>query len=691
MKKKIKNRDLSWLSFNYRVLQEAKDPNVPLFERIKFLAIYSSNLDEFFRVRVAGLRSILNVGKKTQQELNIEPVKILSEISKIVNKHQVELRQIFKTQIIPELSKNNINLIDDSKVTAKQKLFIKRYFEERVVPQIQPILLVKNRIVPFLRNRRLYLAVKLKSLESKAKKRIQFKYAIVEIPSNHLPRFVELPSDDNSTYIIFLDDIIRINLSSIFQGYKVIESYSIKLTRDAELYIDDEYSGNLVEKIKRSLIKRSIGAPSRFLYDPQIPSEFLKILTESFKINKNDLAPRGKYLSFSDFFTFPYKQNVNLFNSPLPPLRHAGLDKNPILFDAIAKKDFILYFPYQTFDYVLQFLDQAADDPKVTSIYLTLYRVAKESEVINTLVKAVLRKKKVIVFVELKARFDEESNLYWAEEMKQQGIEVLYSFPGLKVHSKLAMVNRIEENEEKSYCYLGTGNFNEKTAQLYSDLGYFTTNTKVTEEVKEVFKYLSDNKTHPKFKKLLVSRFNMRKEFVKLIDNEIELAKKGKDARIILKMNSLEDTKMIIKLYEASNAGVKIDLIIRGICCLIPGISNFSKNINIISIVDRYLEHSRIFIFNNNGNPKIYTGSADWMKRNLSRRIEVIFPIEDEEIKKEILDLIDLQLNDNVKARIIDKLDKNEYKKDRIISLNQSQLSTHKYLKNKHSADSILY
>ncbi|MCB9207928.1 MAG: polyphosphate kinase 1 [Ignavibacteriales bacterium] len=691
MKKKIKNRDLSWLSFNYRVLQEAKDPNVPLFERIKFLAIYSSNLDEFFRVRVAGLRSILNVGKKTQQELNIEPVKILSEISKIVNKHQVELRQIFKTQIIPELSKNNINLIDDSKVTAKQKLFIKRYFEERVVPQIQPILLVKNRIVPFLRNRRLYLAVKLKSLESKAKKRIQFKYAIVEIPSNHLPRFVELPSDDNSTYIIFLDDIIRINLSSIFQGYKVIESYSIKLTRDAELYIDDEYSGNLVEKIKRSLIKRSIGAPSRFLYDPQIPSEFLKILTESFKINKNDLAPRGKYLSFSDFFTFPYKQNVNLFNSPLPPLRHAGLDKNPILFDAIAKKDFILYFPYQTFDYVLQFLDQAADDPKVTSIYLTLYRVAKESEVINTLVKAVLRKKKVIVFVELKARFDEESNLYWAEEMKQQGIEVLYSFPGLKVHSKLAMVNRIEENEEKSYCYLGTGNFNEKTAQLYSDLGYFTTNTKVTEEVKEVFKYLSDNKTHPKFKKLLVSRFNMRKEFVKLIDNEIELAKKGKDARIILKMNSLEDTKMIIKLYEASNAGVKIDLIIRGICCLIPGISNLSKNINIISIVDRYLEHSRIFIFNNNGNPKIYTGSADWMKRNLSRRIEVIFPIEDEEIKKEILDLIDLQLNDNVKARIIDKLDKNEYKKDRIISLNQSQLSTHKYLKNKHSADSILY
>ncbi|MCB9249754.1 MAG: polyphosphate kinase 1, partial [Ignavibacteriales bacterium] len=335
------------------------------------------------------------------------------------------------------------------------------------------------------------MAVKLQLKNSKpreVKKRIQNKYAIVEIPSNHLPRFVELPSEDNNTYIIFLDDIIRLHLNSIFTGYKVIDSFSIKLTRDAELYIDDEYSGNLVEKIKRSLQKRSIGAPSRFLYDPKIPKEFLRFLTESFKIDKNDLAPRSKYLSFSDFFSFPKNPNINLYNKPLPHLRHSELDQYPSMFEAISHKDFMLYFPYQTYDYVLQFLDQAADDPNVTSIYITQYRVAKESEVVHALVKAVRRKKKVVVFVELKARFDEESNLLWADEMKRQGIEVLYSFPGLKVHAKLALVNRTEDKTEKSYCYLATGNFNEKTAQLYSDIGLFTSDTRLTVEVKDVFK-----------------------------------------------------------------------------------------------------------------------------------------------------------------------------------------------------------
>ncbi len=679
-----KNRDLSWLSFNYRVLQEAKDPKVPLFERIKFLAIYSSNLDEFFRVRVAGLRSIANVEKKTQQELKLDPIKILKDISKIVNKHQTELAQIIRNQITPELRKHNIYLIDELQVTAKQKIYTKKYFDERVIPQIQPILLIKNKIKPFLRNKRLYLAVKLQPKTSKAVKRVQNKYAIVEIPSNHLPRFIELPSEDNNTYIIFLDDIIRLHLNSIFHGYKIIESYSIKLTRDAELYIDDEYSGNLVEKIKRSLLKRSVGAPSRFLYDPFIPKDFLRFLTDSFKIDKNDLAPRGRYLNLSDFFTFPNPHNLNLYNSPLPTLRHHDLDQHPSMFDALTQKDYIIYFPYQTYNYVLQFLDQAADDPDVTSIFITLYRVAKESEVVSTLVKAVRQNKKVTVFVELKARFDEESNLIWAEEMKQQGIKVLYSFPGLKVHAKLALVNRIENNAEKSYCYLATGNFNEKTALLYSDLGFFTSNEKLTSEVKIAFDFLIDNKTNPKFKSLLVSRFNMRKKFYELIDNEIQLAKKGKPAYIIFKMNSLEDKKMINKLYEASSAGVKIDLIIRGICCLVPGKNGISENINIISIVDRYLEHSRIYIFSNNGMPLIFTGSADMMTRNLSRRIEVIFPIFNKDIKKEIISIIELQLKDNVKARIIDKYDKNEFKKDRIILLNQSQIDTHKYLRNKH-------
>lgn len=689
-----KNRDLSWLSFNYRVLQEAKDPRVPLYERIKFLAIYSSNLDEFFRVRVAGLRSLINISKSAQKELDFDPSNLLKKISKEINRQQKEYGQVFRENLIPELSKNNVCLIDEDKTTDKQKEFISKYFNERIIPQIQPILLVKNKIVPFLRNRRLYLAVILKP-KSKGNgktttKTTRNRYAIVEIPSNHLPRFIELPSEDENNYIIFLDDIIRYHLKSIFLGYDIIGAYSIKLTRDAELYIDDEFSGNLLEKIEKSLLKRNTGAPSRFLYDERIPKIFLRLLKETFFIENDDLVPGAKYHNFSDFFSFPSPAGNNLFNEPLPPLRHSQLDKYRYLFDAINKHDFLVHFPYQTYDYVLQFLDQAADDPYVTSIYVTQYRVAKGSEVISALVKAARRGKKVMVFVELKARFDEESNIHWAEEMKSQGINVLYSFPGLKVHSKLALVKRTVDKRDKYYCYMATGNFNEKTAQLYSDTGLFTSDSRLTKEVKMVFNHLRDTKIKPKFKHLLVAQFNMRKYFVKLIDNEIEYAKKGKKAQITLKMNSLEDKKMISKLYEASNAGVKIDLIIRGICCLVPGVLGLSKNIKVISIVDRYLEHSRIFIFRNDGNTKIYAGSADWMRRNLSKRIEVVFPIYDRNLKKEIMDIIQLQLNDNVKARIIDRYDKNNYKKNRIIRLNHSQVDTHKYLQSSKSNNEII-
>ena len=681
------NRDISWLSFNYRVLQEAMNSSVPLFERLKFLAIYSSNLDEFFRVRVAGLRSILNISKKSQRELDFEPEKIIQEINKIVNKHQEEIWNTFRNKIIPQLKENKIFLLDETQLSQQQKDFTSKYFEERIIPQTQPILIVKNKIVPFLRNRRLYLAIKLtpiSKLKKKPPKRIQYKYAIVEIPTNHLPRFVQLPSNDENIYLIFLDDIIRLHINTIFVGYDIVQAYSIKLIRDAELYIEDEFSGNLFDKIKKSLLKRSIGAPSRFLFDKKIFLNFLKILTESFKIDKNDLAPRGKYLNLSDFFSFPNPKNQNLFNEPLPPLRHNELDSYPNIFDALSHKDFILHFPYHTYDHVLEFLGQAAQDPNVTEIYITQYRVAKDSEVISTLVEAVRNNKKVMVFVELKARFDEESNIRWAEEMKEQGIKVLYSFPGLKVHAKLALVIRKEKNIEKQYCYIATGNFNEKTAQLYCDSGILTTNIRIANEVKLVFDYLANTKLKPKFKNLLVAQFNMRKTFYSLIDNEIASAKKGSRAEMILKMNSLEDTKMIQKLYEASNAGVKIQLIIRGICCLIPGQKGFSENINVISIIDRYLEHSRVFIFYSGGNYKIFAGSADWMKRNLNRRIEVIFPILDNSIKQEILDIIDLQLKDNVKARIIDKKDRNNYKLDNTLIKHQSQIETYNYLKLKY-------
>ena len=686
---KYKNRDLSWLSFNYRVLQEAKDPNVPLYERIKFLAIYSSNLDEFFRVRVAGLKSLQTINKKTQKALSFDPNTILKKIFKLVNKQQNEFGEIFRTQILPELKENKIFLIDETEATDYQKEFISEYFNESVIPQVQPILLIKKKIIPFLRNRRPYLAVKLKPKNNKpistVKKRVQHKYAIVEIPSNHLPRFISLPSNDSNKYVMFLDDIIRLHLSTIFLGYDIVSSYSIKLTRDAELYIEDEFDGNLLENIKKSLGKRSTGKPSRFLYDETIPSSFLKMLKESFLVDSNDLALGSKYHNFNDFFTFPNPNRDDLYNKPLPPLQQNELDSFPNLFEAMSKKDFVLNFPYQTYDYVLGFFKLASSDPAVTSIYLTQYRVAKYSRIIKYLERAVKNKKKVMVFVELKARFDEESNILWAEEMKQRGINVLYSFPGLKVHSKLALVIRKENKQEKSYCYLGTGNFHEQTAQLYCDLGLFTTDTRITKEVKLVFDFLEGQIVNPKFKHLLVAQFNMRNTFGKLIDKEIEVAKNGKKAEIILKMNSLEDRKMINKLYQASNAGVKIKIIVRGICCLVPGISRQSENISVISIVDRYLEHSRIFIFYNEGYKKVYAGSADWMRRNLSKRIEVIFPIYNEKVKKEILDIIDIQLKDNVKSRHIDRYDKNNYRK----SKNQketikSQLETYNYLKEKH-------
>ncbi len=678
---KYKNREISWLAFNYRVLQEAKDHSVPLYERIKFLAIYSSNLDEFFRVRVAGLRSLVAISKKAQKALDYDPSMILKKVLKIVSYQQNEFTDIFQNQIIPELKENNIYLIDETETAEYQKEFIKSFFLESVIPQVQPILLLKKKIIPFLRNRRPYLAVKLKPKGSKSGSRTQFKYAIVEIPSNHLPRFISLPSNKKKHYYIFLDDIIRLHLDKIFLGYDVVSSYSIKLTRDAELYIEDEFSGNLLEKIRKSLAKRNIGAPSRFLYDADMPNSFLKMLKETFQIPSNDLVPGAKYHNFHDFFSFPNPNRDDLLNEPLFPLHHKKLDSYPNIFTAIKEEDFLLNFPYQTFDYVLEFFRLAATDPKVTSIYITQYRVAKHSQIIKYLVRAVKNKKKVVAFVELKARFDEESNILWAEEMKQQGIKVLYSLPGLKVHSKLALVIRKENNKEKSYCYLGTGNFNEKTAQLYSDFGLFTSDTRLTKEVKTVFDFLSDKIKEPKFKHLLVAQFNMRKTFVKLIEKEIEAAKKGKEAKIILKLNSLEDRKMISKLYEASNAGVKIELIVRGICCLVPKIAGQSENIKAISIVDRFLEHSRVFIFHNSGFPKVFIGSADWMKRNLSRRIEVITPIYNEKIKEQILDIINIQLKDNVKARIIDRYDKNHYRKIKNQKPVQSQIATYKYLK----------
>ncbi len=676
------NRELSWLSFNYRVLQEAADQSNPLFERIKFLAIYSSNLDEFFRVRVASLRSLLRLKKESRDQLCFDPEELLKSIHKTVFKQQEEFGRIFREEIRTELANNNIFLVNDSELNDEQKDFVKDYFQQNVVFRIQPILLVKNKIKPFLKNRHLYFAVRLahKFNVDKPTGRKRHSYAVVEIPAGELPRFVQLPSSDNNHYVIFLDDIIRFCLNDVFNAFDIVDAFSIKLNRDAELYIDDEFAGNLLKKIQKGLNKRDTGVPSRFLYDQQMPGKFLKFLRESLDLSKEDLVPGGRYHNFNNFFSFPNPLGNKLENKPLPPLQIKQFDNCTSMFDVIHQDDIGVHYPYQSYDSVIKFLSDAASDPAVKSIKVTQYRVANNSKVVQALINAAGQGKDVTAFVELKARFDEEANIQWAKEMENAGVKVYYSFPGLKVHAKLAMIDREDNGELKKYCYLSTGNFNEITAKIYADFGLFTADERITSEVSKVFEFLSGGEIEGKFKHLLVAQFNMRKKFLKMIEKEIENSINGAESGIVLKMNSLEDRKMINKLYEASQAGVKINIIVRGICCLRPGVKGLSENITVISIVDRFLEHSRFYLFHNGGRKRLYAASADWMKRNLSRRIETAFPIFDERIKQEIIDIINLQLNDNVKARVIDNKDSNAFVNTNKDITVRSQIDTHKYL-----------
>ncbi len=654
------HRDISWLSFNYRVLQEAKDPTVPLLERLKFLAIYSSNLDEFFRVRIAGIRNLVRVGKKTKAQLGFDPLTVLTQLLKIVNKQQAEFGKIFENQIVPELAEYNINILRRMDLSTEQSEFLKDYFEENLLPFVQPVLLVPKKIKPFLNNAALYLTLQMKEalIDNNSKDR----FAVLKIPSDHLPRFVDLPSSDGKHDLIIIDDIIRFAAGFVFPGYEIIDAFSIKLTRDAELYIEDEFSGDLVQKIKKSLIKRNVGPPSRLVYDRTMPAELLSILRETFDLEELDLLPEGRYHNNFDFFSFPDFGYEYLKNNPLPPIPYKALENSNDLFKSIKKRDHLIHVPYHSYDSVVKLFQIAAADPDVTHIKVVQYRVARKSQIMNALMDAVKAGKQVSVFVEVKARFDEEANLRWGEKLEKAGVSVRYSFPGLKVHSKIALIARRENDQIQLYSYLSTGNFHEGTAKVYSDFGLFTADTRLTREVGRIFSFLETVKVpKQKFQHLLVGQFNLRIKLVEKIDREIQHAKKGKPAEIILKLNSLQDKKMIIKLYEASQAGVKIKLIIRGICSLIPGVKGVSENIEAVSIVDRFLEHSRIFIFHNNGKEDIYLSSADWMVRNLSHRIETTFPIYDPRLRKEILDFVKLQLQDNVKARVIDSKQSNRY------------------------------
>lgn len=661
---KYHNRDRSWLSFNYRVLLEAKNKEVPLYERIKFISIYSSNLDEFFRVRIAALRTLMLIkNEKVRKELNTDPKPLLEELLEVIQKQQRELGDIFARDILPELKKNNIHLYRGEPPLEAHKQVIKHYFRTKVLSYLQIVFLDKGSNT-FLDNKALYFALRLRT-KGHAKQGDEIIFAHLNIPSGELNRFVELPAKDNYFYYIFLDDLIRLNLESVFPGYQIIDCYSIKITRDADLDLGDEYAGNLIEKIKKQLIKRKKGLPVRFLYDSAMPADFLTSLTDTLQVEESHLIPGGRYHNLNDLSELPNPKKPLLENSSLPLLAHIELDQYESIFEAIEGKDHILHFPYQSYDNVLRFFNEAAIDPLVVEIRVTIYRIAFNSFIANALISAAKNKKRVVVFVEVKARFDEANNLKWAQKIKEAGIKIIYSIPGLKVHAKVALVKRkTARGKIKRFCYLSTGNFNEVTAGIYADHGLLTSHRDICKELDALFRHLHRRKKVKPFEHLMVSQFNMQECFLDLIEKEIGFAKKGKQARIIIKLNHLEDPVMIDKLYEANKAGVKIELIIRGICCLLPGVKGLSDHIRVTRLVDRFLEHARVCIFSNNGKEQMFLSSADWMKRNLYRRIEVAFPVYDEAIKTQIQQIIDLQLQDTSKAVRLDRLGENQFIED---------------------------
>ncbi|HQW71457.1 MAG: polyphosphate kinase 1, partial [Saprospiraceae bacterium] len=655
-------RDISWLEFNYRVLQEARDPTNPLMERLKFIAIFSSNRDEFYRVRVAHHRNIIRLGKKEQKALDFDSNQIMKDILRIVNKQQIELNHTFLNEIIPDLKNYGINILRRLELNDVQVEFVEDYFRDNMLPFVQPVLLVEDRVRPFLNNSALYLAIHMQLLNVPNS---PDQYAIVKIPSDHLPRFIEIPSASGMIDLIFIDDIVRHSISWLFPGYKIIDTYSIKLTRDAELYIDDEHSGDLAAKIKQSLNKRNVGPAARLVYDEKMPVKFRNYLKGVFELETIDMFPEGRYHNKSDFFKFPDFGIKEIMSPKLFPVRYKRLDDDDNFWEEIKNRDDILYYPYNSYDPVIKMFELAAKDPDVTHIKLIQYRVAKDSKIMEHLIAAAESGTQVTVFIEIKARFDEEANLRWGEKLSRSGIKVHYSIPGIKVHSKLALIRRIENDKPKFYSYLSTGNFHEDTAKFYTDFGLFTVDERYTKDVMKVFNYIETGmKPSNPFEHLLVGQFNLRQGFEDLIRFEIEQAQKGKPAKIFLKMNSLQDKSMIDLLYYASQQGVKIRMIIRGICSLVPGIPGVSDNIEGISIVDRYLEHARVFIFHNRGDEKIYLSSADWMERNLSHRVETAFPIFDKDIKVEIHRLMLIQWEDNMKARSLKYKHVNEYIKN---------------------------
>lgn len=684
MKFKINNKEISWLSFNERVLQEADNQDVPLIERFKFLGICSSNLDEFYRVRVATLNRLAALGKKTKKILNEDPEKILNKITKTALLQHDKFDRILK-KLKRELEKEDIFLISEEELSPEQGEYVISYFHSTVRSKLIPIMLNQVKDSLQLRDRVIYLAVCMYKKEDPSKRQ----YALIEIPSDVLPRFLLLPSSDGKKFIIFLDDIIRyrmIDIFSIFQ-YDTFNSYTIKITRDAELDIDDDISESYLEKIHKSLKQRMAGNPVRLIYDSKIPDKLLYMLTDKLSLSKDDTRIAGsKYHNNRDLMSFPRIGSRQLRYPKIKNLAHKDIHPKKSMLKSMQKEDILLHYPYHSFNYVIDLIREASIDPKVTSIKLTVYRVAKDSSVMNALINAVKNGKSVVAVLELQARFDEEANIYWANRLKEEGVQVIFGVPGLKVHSKLCLITRTEKGKSVHYAIIGTGNFNENTARLYTDHALFTADQKLTKEVDKLFKFFVKTYRSDTFKNLIVSPNYMRRRMTSLVNGEIRNAKAGKEASIFLKLNGLTDAGLIKKLYEASEAGVKIRLIVRGMFCLIPGIEGMSSNIEAISIVDKFLEHSRIFVFGNNGDAKYFISSADWMPRNIDRRIEVTCPILDDSIKKELSEYLEIQWRDNVRSRKLNEHLDNKYKNRSVRKKIRSQWQIYDFLKSYHTS-----
>ena len=685
-KRKIIFRDISWLSFNARVLQEAADETVPLRERIRFLGICSNNLDEFFRVRVAALKRMILLGNKSKMHLELLPEAILEEIQEKVIEQQKEFERIWN-EILRELKKQKIFILNEKQLNREQQKFILTYFDEEIRSNIIPLMIESIPNFPVLNDKSIYLACNL----SKKDKSIPQKFALVSVPTRRLSRFLILPSKQTQKHLILLEDVIRFCLPGIFSffGYDTFSSHIIKVTRDAEIDIDNDVSTSLIQKIEKGLKNRKKGKPVRFTFDKAIDPSLLTYLVRRMGLlQKDNLIPGGRIHNFKDFIDFP---DAVFAQKKLrkKPFIHPALKNITRVTDTVLNKDVLLHFPYHSFDSVIDLLREAAIDPEVVSIKITCYRLAQRSKIINALTNAVRNGKQVTAVLELRARFDEEANLEWKEELEEAGVKVLLGVHNMKVHAKLCLIKKRVNNQTIHYGFVSTGNLNERTALVYSDNCLLTSDRNIMADVNRIFNYLEQPKNRPHFlktcKTLLVSPVNMRKQLMLLINKEIRTARSGKAASIILKLNSLSDKVLINKLYEAAKAGVEIKMVIRGIFCVLTENKKNKIPMQAISIVDEYLEHARVMIFHNGGKEKVFISSADWMVRNIDHRVEVSCPIIEKNIIQELKEIVLIQLKDNIKARILDNELSNQYVNPRNTKKIRSQVETYNYLYRKLS------